>query len=84
MTEDELREVYVLEGVPGMAKAYRNLKAERDTLREMCELTLLFYSGGAWDGMKVARWSALTDKHECTTRVLCDTIRKALGEEADA
>ena len=60
-------------------KRVKQLMAERDALREACELVLLFHSGGAWDGMKVARWSGITDHKECTTKVMCDHIRKVLS-----
>lgn len=50
------------------------------TTRNALEAVLLFYSPPPWDAAKRARWQALTGADEATTRVLCDTVRKALAE----
>jgi len=42
------------------------------------EAVLLFHSDSPWDTHKTDRWLALTGTTDVTTKVLCDTVRKAL------
>jgi len=51
------------------------MSIERDAL----EAVLLFHSESPWDETKRAQWWNLTQSNEATTRVLCDTVRIALG-----
>lgn len=43
------------------------------------EAVLLFYTVGPWTEEKHARWQALTQTNEATTRNLCDAVRMSLG-----
>ena len=56
-------------------------RKENERLREALRLTLLFHSGSPWDDSKRLAWLKITGVEEATTKVLCDTIRAALGEK---
>ena len=43
------------------------------------EAVLLFHSASPWDEAKKTAWWNCTQSNEATTRVLCDTVRLALG-----
>lgn len=45
------------------------------------EAVLLFHDASPWDVTKRYAWYALTRSTEATTKVLCDTVRKALKRE---
>jgi len=47
--------------------------------RDVLEAVLLFHSASPWTEAKREQWLALTQTTEATTRVLCDTVRIALG-----
>lgn len=51
-------------------------------LRAALRAVLLFYHPGLWDQEQRITWGNLTQHGEATTKVLCDTVRKALGEES--
>lgn len=57
------------------------INSQTKSLRESLELVLLFHSGTYWDATKAARWKELTGNAEATTKVLCDHIRKVLGDK---
>lgn len=59
--------------VPG-----RKLRLMRDTL----EAALHFHATIDWNDDAKAKWFALTDTHECTTRTLCERLRLALGDKS--
>lgn len=46
--------------------------------RALCAV-LLFHSPSLWTDTKRLCWMELTGSSEATTKVLCDTVRKALG-----
>lgn len=48
--------------------------------RAALEAVLLFYSSPPWDLEKLNRWKELTGSGECTSKTLCDFVRKALGQ----
>ena len=48
------------------------------TVTTALEAVLLFHSDSPWDTHKSNRWLALTGTTDVTTKVLCDTVRKAL------
>lgn len=52
-----------------------------DQLRTALRAALLFHSGGEWDDAKRQQWQELTGSTEATTKVLCNTVRAALGDE---
>lgn len=60
-------------------KANGRLIAAAPALRDACEAVLLFHSGGPWDETKREQWFNLTQETDATTKVLCDTVRKALA-----
>jgi hypothetical protein len=41
---------------------------------------LLFHSTSPWDDEKRRRWRRLAESEEATTKVLCDLVRRALGQ----
>lgn len=45
------------------------------------DAVLIFHSGTEWDASRRAAWKRCTGSDEATTKVLCDTVRRALGEE---
>lgn len=47
-------------------------------MRAALEAVLLFHSGGPWNADQCQKWLDATDSDECTTKVLCDTVRAAL------
>jgi hypothetical protein len=48
------------------------------TLEAALEAVLLFHDANVWDLPKRAAWQTLTGQPEATTKVLCDTVRRAL------
>jgi hypothetical protein len=64
------------------AAAYRKIVAshiiEAEELQKALESVLLFYESPYWDAASQARWIQLTGKAEATTKVLADTVRRAL------
>jgi len=48
------------------------------TVTTALEAVLLFHSDTPWDLPKRNRWLILTGTTDATTKVLCDTVRKAL------
>lgn len=50
-------------------------------LKQALRLPLLFHSGGPWTQPMQDQWLEITGTSEFTTRVMCDTIRRALGED---
>jgi hypothetical protein len=50
----------------------------KDTVTAALEAVLLFYSDSPWDTGKTDIWLILTGTTDVTTKVLCDTARKAL------
>ena len=68
---------------PGLAerevKANGMLIAASPLLRDACRAVLLFHSGGEWDEERRNEWHALTGEDEATTKILCDTVRRALA-----
>lgn len=68
--------------VLGLAIEQRRLDAKRSREMERAlEAVLLFYSGGGWGPESQAYWLELTGTEECTTRNLCDFVRKAYGRQ---
>lgn len=55
-------------------------RTEIEKLRDALRAVLLFHSCTGWGGPEVERWYNLTHETEATTKVLCDTVRRALGE----
>ena len=51
-------------------------------VRKALEAVLLFYAAGPWGQDRVAKWRELTGSDDANTKVLCDTIRRVLAEEA--
>jgi len=49
-----------------------------DAVTAALEAVLLFHSGDDWDARKRYAWLVFTGTTEATTKVLCDTVRKAL------
>ena len=66
-----------------VAKRHRNrakrLERERDKFRELLELPLLFHKGSPFLPLDKYRWLRITGGNECTTKVMCDTIRAGLA-----
>jgi hypothetical protein len=50
--------------------------------RKALRLPILFYKGGPLEEADIAEWEAATGTREVTTKVMCDAIRRALGDEA--
>ncbi len=63
----------------GLIKEKNALEKENDKLRESLEAVLLFHSGPPWNDVKALRWFNITQDPDCTTKKLCDHIRKVLG-----
>ena len=59
-----------LQMVGMLAKAHRALRA-----------TLMFHDASPWTDERRKDWHKMTGETEATTKVLCDLIRKVLGEE---
>ena len=55
---------------------------QEKSMRDALEAVLLFYTVGEWTDEKRLRWAELTGKCETTTKILCDTVRAALGVRA--
>lgn len=55
-------------------------RAQAERQRAALEAVLLFYSPPPWDDAKRDRWKELTGSGECTSKSLCDAVRKALGQ----
>jgi hypothetical protein len=55
------------------------LEAALAEARRALELPLIFHSGGYWSSELRSRWSEITGTEEATTKIMCDTIRRALG-----
>jgi len=51
-----------------------------DAKTNALKAVLLFHSASPWDQAKSTEWWNLTQSNEATTRVLCDTVRLALGK----
>jgi hypothetical protein len=49
-------------------------------LVQALQAILLFYVPGPWDSARQLEWGQLTDHADCTTKGLCDFIRKRLAE----
>jgi len=58
---------------------HEELGAQRAAL----EAVLLFYSPSPWDSVKRDRWQEITGADECTSKGLCDHIRKILEQESE-
>lgn len=56
------------------------LLEEHERQRAALEAVLLFYSPPPWDDAKRDRWKELTGVDACTSKTLCDFVRKALGQ----
>lgn len=63
----------------GQAKANGMLIAASPLLRDACRAVLLFHSGADWNEERRNEWHALTGEGEATTKILCDTVRRALA-----
>ncbi len=61
-------------------EAVRSALDDIDRLRDACEVTLLFHSGGHWDDAKALRWFNITQDPDCTSKKLCNHIRKVLAD----
>ncbi len=61
------------------ANANARLIAAAPNLRDACEAVLLFHSGGEWDEAKRNEWFNLTGETDATTKIMCDTVRRALA-----
>lgn len=62
--------------VPELSDA--DLSARAQAMRGALEVVLLFHAADGWTEEKRVRWRELTGSSEATTRVLCDTVRRAL------
>ena len=58
------------------------LRAENDRLTAACRMVLLFYNAGYWTKANADEWANVTGETDATTRVLCDTVRRALDPPA--
>ena len=66
----------------GILIEHRRRDAKRAVQMERAlEAVLLFYSGGGWGSESQAYWLELTGTSECTTKNLCNLVRKAYGKE---
>ena len=62
-------------------------RAEREQLtllKNACRAVLLFHQAGHWCSEDVQKWRKLTEREDVTTKVLCDTARKALQEGCES
>jgi hypothetical protein len=57
------------------------LRSDFELADGLLRAVLLFHSGSPWDDGKQKEWERLTGKNEVTTKALCDSIRKSLGNE---
>ncbi len=55
-----------------------SLIEENGKLREALEAVLLFHSGPPWGDAKALRWFNITQDPDCTSKKLCDHIRKVM------
>ena len=62
-----------------VGRPLRRMLAAHAPMKAALELPLLFHAGGLWDDDKRARWKEITGTEEATTRVMCNTVRSALG-----
>ena len=69
--------VAVLLGIFFWHQAQDAARAER--LEAALKAVLLFHSGEMWGEESRKRWFELTGTNDCTTKNLCDCVRKALG-----
>ena len=46
------------------------------------EVVLMFHRGVVWTDQMRKRWRELTGSQDATTKVMCDTVRAAVGEGA--
>lgn len=66
-------------GHAGADEANGRLIAASPLLRDACRAVLLFHSGADWNEERRNEWHALTGEGEATTKILCDTVRRALA-----
>ena len=71
-----------LEGKVAAESRLAEAEAENARLREACRMVLLFYNTGYWTKANADEWASVTGEIDATTRVLCDTVRRALGPPA--
>lgn len=64
-----------------MRERLAEVERENVALREACEAVLMFYQAVDWGEKSRNRWAALTGSKDATTRVMCDTVRRALGQK---
>ena len=57
------------------------LNAIRNELRGLLRLPILFYKVGPFDEADIDEWEAATGSREVTNKVMCDAIRRGLGEK---
>ena len=58
------------------------LRAENERLTAACRMVLLFHNAGYWTKANADEWANVTGETDATTRVLCDTVRRALDPPA--
>lgn len=51
-----------------------------DKLLAACKAALLFHGAAHWTIEEKTKWWNITQRSEATTKILCDTIRKAIAE----
>lgn len=74
------RIVAIYEGGPDDRDGRELTAAEIAPLVSALRLPLLFHQGGEWTPEHRAEWLKITGHEDATTRVMCDHIRKVLGE----
>ena len=60
------------------------LIAKAPDMHDALHAVLLFFNPLAWDNDAQQEWERITGAKTCTSRDLCDTVRKALGVEEKA
>lgn len=56
------------------------LAQQREDKDRALRAVLLFFSEGVWNHKKQELWTKLTETQECTSKNLCDMIRRVLSE----
>lgn len=70
----------IADAIPGEGRLLDNIAAVVTPLVSALRLPLLFHQGGEWTPEHRAEWLKITGYEDATTRVMCDHIRKVLGE----
>ena len=52
-------------------------------LLDACNAVLMFYRAGQWTRDDGIAWKKLVGADEATTKVLCDFVRAAIGDDDD-